>query len=46
MAKHAQAIGDLETLRGHALPAERITLHGEDPAAELRELTERLQRLL
>jgi transaldolase / glucose-6-phosphate isomerase len=44
--KHAQAIGDLEALRGHALPAERVTLHGEDPAAALRALTERLRRLL
>ena len=31
--KHAQAIGDLETLRGHGLPAERVTLPADDPAA-------------
>ena len=31
--KHAQAIGDLETLRAHDLPAERVTLEGDDPAA-------------
>jgi hypothetical protein len=44
--KHAQAIGDLTTLRGHDLPAERVTLQGEDPAAALRSLTERLRGLL
>jgi len=44
--KHAQAIGDLETLRGHGLPAERLTLTGDDPAAALRALTERLKGML
>ncbi|MEA2255244.1 MAG: transaldolase / glucose-6-phosphate isomerase [Solirubrobacteraceae bacterium] len=44
--KHAQAIGDLETLRGHGLPAQRVTLRGDDPAASLRELTARLKGLL
>jgi transaldolase/glucose-6-phosphate isomerase len=44
--KHAQAIGDLETLRGHGLPAQRVTLRGDDPAAALRELTARLKGLL
>jgi transaldolase/glucose-6-phosphate isomerase len=44
--KHAQAIGDLETLRGHGLPAARVTLEGDDPAAALRALTERLKGLL
>jgi transaldolase / glucose-6-phosphate isomerase len=44
--KHAQAIGDLETLRAHDLPAERVTLQGADPAAALRELTERIRSLL
>ncbi|HEY7619617.1 MAG TPA: bifunctional transaldolase/phosoglucose isomerase [Solirubrobacteraceae bacterium] len=44
--KHAQAIGDLETLRGHGLPAQRVTLTGDDPAAALRALTERLKGLL
>jgi transaldolase/glucose-6-phosphate isomerase len=44
--KHAQAIGDLETLRGHGLPAQRVTLEGDDPAAALRELTGRLKGLL
>jgi transaldolase / glucose-6-phosphate isomerase len=44
--KHAQAIGDLETLRSHGLPAHRVTLQGDDPAAALRELTARLRGLL
>jgi transaldolase/glucose-6-phosphate isomerase len=44
--KHAQAIGDLDTLRGHGLPAHRVTLVGDDPAAALRALTERLRGLL
>jgi transaldolase / glucose-6-phosphate isomerase len=44
--KHAQAIGDLATLRGHDLPAARVTLAGDDPAAALRALTERLKGLL
>ena len=46
VAKHAQAIGDLETLRAHDLPAERVTLEGDDPAAALRALTERLRGLV
>jgi transaldolase / glucose-6-phosphate isomerase len=44
--KHAQAIGDLDTLRGHGLPAQRVTLEGDDPAAALRALTARLKGLL
>jgi transaldolase / glucose-6-phosphate isomerase len=44
--KHAQAIGDLETLRAHGLPAERVTLSGDDPAAALRALTGRLRGVL
>jgi glucose-6-phosphate isomerase/transaldolase/glucose-6-phosphate isomerase len=44
--KHAQAIGDLETLRAHRLPAERVTLTGQDAAAGLRELVQRIRRLL
>jgi glucose-6-phosphate isomerase len=44
--KHSQAIGDLETLRSHDLPAQRVTLTGDDPAAALRALTERLKGLL
>jgi hypothetical protein len=41
----AQAAGDLETLRGHGLPAERVVLEG-DPAAAVRGLTERIRGLL
>jgi transaldolase / glucose-6-phosphate isomerase len=44
--KHAQAIGDLDTLRGHDLPAERVTLTGDDPAGAIRALTERLRSML
>src|SRR5919112_67462 len=44
--KHAQAIGDLETLRAHDLPAERVTLSGSDPAAAIRALTDRIRGLL
>lgn len=44
--KHAQAIGDLQTLRAHDLPALRVTLGGDDPAAALRTLTARLEGLL
>jgi transaldolase/glucose-6-phosphate isomerase len=44
--KHAQATGDLATLRGHDLPAHRVTLEGDDPAAALRALTQRLKGLL
>ncbi len=41
----AQAAGDLQTLRGHELPAERVVLEGE-PAAAVRVLTERITSLL
>jgi transaldolase / glucose-6-phosphate isomerase len=41
----AEATGDLQTLRAHGLPAERVTLEG-DPAAAVRELTERIKRVL
>jgi len=44
--KRAQAIGDLQTLRGHGLPAQRVTLSGDEPAAALRALTARLKGLL
>lgn len=37
--EHAQADGDLRTLRAHRLPAARVTLRGPDPAAALRRLT-------
>jgi transaldolase / glucose-6-phosphate isomerase len=41
----AQAAGDLQTLRGHGRPAERVKLEG-DPVAAVRSLTERLAGLL
>jgi transaldolase/glucose-6-phosphate isomerase len=44
--KHAQAIGDLETLRAHDLPAERVTLSGADAAAGVRDLADRIRGLL
>jgi len=44
--KHAQALGDLRTLRAHGRPAERVTLDGDDPALELRALTARLKELI
>jgi transaldolase/glucose-6-phosphate isomerase len=44
--KHAQATGDLNTLRNHGLPAERVTLPGSDPAAALRQLTDRIKENL
>jgi transaldolase / glucose-6-phosphate isomerase len=43
--KRAQATGDLQTLRGHALPAERVTLKG-DPAQAVRDLTQRIKEML
>jgi transaldolase / glucose-6-phosphate isomerase len=41
----AQSAGDLQTLRDHGLPAQRVVLEG-DPAAGVRKLTERVSRLL
>jgi transaldolase / glucose-6-phosphate isomerase len=41
----AQSAGDLQTLRAHGLPAERVKLEG-DPAAAARELTQRITGLL
>jgi hypothetical protein len=43
--KNAQAIGDLETLRKHELPAERLRLEG-DPAEALRRLTDQIKEIL
>jgi hypothetical protein len=39
-----QASGDLETLRAHALPAERVELEG-DPADAVRSLTARITEI-
>ncbi len=41
----AQSAGDLQTLRGHGLPAERVVLEGE-PAAAIRDLAQRIGRVL
>jgi transaldolase / glucose-6-phosphate isomerase len=41
----AQAAGDLETLRSHGLPAERVKLEG-DPVQAVRQLAERITGLL
>jgi hypothetical protein len=41
----AQAAGDLQTLRSHGLPAERVKLEG-DLVAAVRSLTERIRGLL
>jgi glucose-6-phosphate isomerase/transaldolase/glucose-6-phosphate isomerase len=43
--KNAAATGDLQTLRGHGLPAERVRLEG-DPAQALRELTRRIEEVV
>jgi transaldolase / glucose-6-phosphate isomerase len=44
--KNAEAIGDLQTLRELGLPAERVRLDGDDPAAALGDLTERIKEAL
>jgi glucose-6-phosphate isomerase len=41
----AQAAGEIETLRSHGLPAERVKLEG-DPAAAVQALTKRIAGLL
>jgi transaldolase / glucose-6-phosphate isomerase len=43
--KQAQAIGDLQTLRAHGLPAERVRLDG-DAAGAVRELTARVREVV
>jgi hypothetical protein len=42
--KYAAATGDLQTLRDHGLPAERVTLEG-NPVDALHELTAKIERL-
>jgi transaldolase/glucose-6-phosphate isomerase len=42
----SQAAGDLQTLRSHGLPAERVALAGSDRAAAVRQLTARITGLL
>jgi glucose-6-phosphate isomerase/transaldolase/glucose-6-phosphate isomerase len=41
----AQAAGDLQTLRDRGLPAARVVLEGDDPAAAVRALAERVRGL-
>ena len=41
----SQAAGDLETLRAHGLPAQRVTVDG-DPAEAVRALTARITAIL
>jgi glucose-6-phosphate isomerase/transaldolase/glucose-6-phosphate isomerase len=41
----AQSAGDLETLRAHGLPAERVEVNG-DPAEAVNALTERISAIL
>jgi hypothetical protein len=41
----SQAAGDLETLRAHGLPAQRVTVDG-DPAEAVRALTGRITAIL
>ena len=43
--KNAQATGDLNTLRAHGLPAERVRLDG-DPAAAVDSLTNKLKEMM
>jgi transaldolase / glucose-6-phosphate isomerase len=43
--EHAQADGDLQTLRAHRLPAARITLQGEDPVAALHALRDQIDQI-
>jgi transaldolase / glucose-6-phosphate isomerase len=43
--KNAQATGDLQTLRAHGLPAERVRLEG-DPAEAVASLTEKIKEML
>jgi transaldolase / glucose-6-phosphate isomerase len=43
--KNAQATGDLQTLRAHDLPAERVRLEG-DPVAAVEQLTARIRGMV
>jgi transaldolase / glucose-6-phosphate isomerase len=43
--KNAQATGDLQTLRAHDLPAERVRLEG-DPAVAVEQLTARIKGMI
>jgi glucose-6-phosphate isomerase/transaldolase/glucose-6-phosphate isomerase len=43
--KNAQATGDLQTLRSHDLPAERVRLEG-DAAEAVERLTDKIKEML
>jgi transaldolase/glucose-6-phosphate isomerase len=43
--KNAQATGDLNTLRSHGLPAERVRLEG-DPAEAVERLTDKIKEMM
>jgi hypothetical protein len=43
--KNAQAIGDLQTLHQHGLPAERVRVEG-DPVQALERLTQKIEEML
>jgi glucose-6-phosphate isomerase/transaldolase/glucose-6-phosphate isomerase len=43
--KNAQATGDLQTLRSHDLPAQRVRLEG-DPAEAVERLTDKIKEML
>src|SRR3954468_4175013 len=43
--KNAQATGDLNTLRSHGRPAERVRLQG-DPAAAVEQLTDKIKEMM
>ena len=42
----AEAATDLQALRSHGLPAERVTLAGDDPAGAIRALAARIAGLI
>jgi transaldolase / glucose-6-phosphate isomerase len=44
--KNAEALGDFQTLREVGLPAERVRLSGDSPAAGLRDLIKRIEEAL
>jgi len=44
--KNAQALGDLQTLRELGLPAERVRLRGDDAAAALHALTDKIKEMM
>jgi transaldolase / glucose-6-phosphate isomerase len=43
--ERAQAVGDLQTLQAHGRVVAKVTLRGDDPAAALAGLTDRMRRI-